>query len=320
MTYDPMLIIDDTLLLINLSEKNNRIPSRGPHGELIRHVGAGVAPSRHKSLVFEEGIETVSLCSSLEMAELPTTVRTVNGAFDKLPTRIPIIRLWRSFPLARWRSLSSQMTPASRGRMLFSGPLAALDLESDKLEINMVAWYPQDADVLFIPDYPEYIPNRDSECEFQHPCIGIRDDLEKAIPVASLVKLARNRHTVGLNASTEAAADIELRANRQPHPGTPVPNIRRTIVIANTPVSIPGSDNVLVCFTFISCYPFFCSLLPVMLEGECYYIGCTNYLFGRNNNRAYQRIEQAVFSQDGLVTDRALTEAVYEKFMLMCYV
>lgn len=227
------------------------------------------------------------------------------------------IRLWRRFTRAQWEIIRSRSIPCADGSFLYLGSIRLLGAEAGTLARHMITWIPQDTDVLFCTKKPIDMTNGISE---EHPCIGFRRRCRATSPLASIMEIIHSGKAVEQHPLSERISDARLRRGigKQQDMRT-----SRIAVIASAPIACPGTTELLVLFTFRSGYWSFCSEVPITCYGKQYHIGCLNHLDQSpkpNGIQAYSRYELAVFHENGLVSNRKLTEDVYAKYLFLSFV
>lgn len=317
---DPMLVYDNVLVLMNLSNTNHRVPAKDTEGKPIYTLGKRALSSGHRHYVAEEGIREIEI-QDFDFLQCPTTLRKLD-----LPVanQFLTVKLWRKMSIPRWQALQSCMIPLfDEKRKLYTGDVKSLDLESPLVDQRHLSWIPENANELI---YSSYDLLDTDTLRKAHPCIGIRHDHNAACPVNSLVELVRAGININPNPEAELFSDdllknpVQTRVNM--HNSKPFYSNPSILILVDEPIR--GKQDVLVCFTLMQYYWHFCSTVPVVWHGTQYYVGCLNYMgasFSNNSMRKpYFRRELGVFSEDGLVSDREITEAVYDKYLLMSFV
>ena len=317
---DDLLVADDTLLLCNLSKGCNRVPSHTPDGHPIRHVANDAVAGCDRGLIIEEGIQTVNNLPCKDL-QLPASLVSSN-VFDVAGQEANRMLIWRRLTPDQWQSAVQSSVTLGNGQRVYTGTWEALGLSFRNRK--PLLWVPDGADCLL------YTPMLLSagECATPFPCIGLPESAAMLSPAAMVMNIVQGRSRSVTLPAAEKYADHFMRstlfdpnaasrhslANPKRRSNTPGCDL----VLLDPPIPCRGSQDVLVCMRVITAEWYHCTAQPVMYKGSQYYIGCLNHL--QSITVPYVRYELAVFTKQGLVSDRALTEAVYAKYVLMSIV
>lgn len=301
-----MLVVDDTLLLFNPKPGNNRIPARTPDGHPIRIVGKDALKLPDPSpaaLVVEEGIESMDALDG-EKLFLPHSLRKFYET-EKMPdNRFPSeLELWRGMRAEAWQAVLDNSHPISGNRRIFTGSWETLDIRCSRA--LKAPWFPFGVDELF--------PVFTRSCTKELPCLPVEGNCTRMSVADAIMKIVRGQARNVLDPQSERAADHLMRSSLlngmmlDPFPDA------FELTIIHPPLPVGGDGSVLFRASVMHACWFYCTAHPLVFRGERYWVGSINYL----NENGYDRTDVAVFTEEGLVNDRAVREEVYAKHMLM---
>ena len=313
---DHLLAAEDTLIRYVGNGTEEMIPSRA--GTLmLRTVGAGavVAPNAGR-LTIAEGYtslknQAIISCAKDARLELPASLQTVSTGFAPAG-RIRDIILRRYSDPEEWRLLRETGLPCGEGRRLLvyaqtdGTSLALAGLVMVAVGRPMAEAH-EDMCMLL-----EYSNNR--SIFNTGPCYDLTGNRTQADEYAVVMRMIRDGKTGWRHPEAERRSDLRIRAGQL----LPTEPEKLTVAEAETGKAKTRPDGCHELDIRVTTHMLMApALRPVVLNGRRYFIYSRQYLTS-NPECPYMREDMGVFSEEeGLLTDRKLSEEIYAKARML---
>ena len=282
----------------------------------LTDIGPGAITARNvECMRISEGYKRLAKSSiispddRLKSLELPYTVSELEVGFLRTGRSAPDIRITRLLDEQEWSLLQGSSIPCGGGRRILLPPkqsgsvfepvsAAANTLCTPMSELR------SELEVLFVHDPAStiFIPTE---------CYDFRNKAARLEEHTAVMRMIKKQRMGWRNAEAEKLSDFRIRANQ-----TAQLNYLSFALLDAGCVRPAGNGRLMVGIRIRRSQLFAPALLPVARNGHMYYLYSRLHL----SNQAdcpYWREDMGVFDENGLVTDRKLSDMVYAKARLL---